>query len=316
MLTLLLERGGPSRLIARDTVLSLLGHRFSWTGAAGRAGGVLALVLGFSGAAAAGDYYPPYPPIVVDQTTPNAWAVAATVHQCPSGDCTDLGAEFQSPADDGHPEAAVGYWNLVYGGGGAYAALTYGALGVSSTGYGDDSGARSGAILIVTVPLSGSGTNTVNFDIEGATNLAPNNLFTPDDSFIATANYAVHDASTHALLDSGGVQANECDPTGDCSGRTPVSLPIHLSNSFTINGPVLVYLYFQMGSGANGPLTFVNATGLISMDLAPGVTNGSSGFLSTPGDPHLVPEPATAWLSLAAVAVLARLHARARRGWP
>jgi hypothetical protein len=73
----------------------------------------------------------------------------------------------------------------------------------------------------------------------------------------------------------------------------------------------LVYLYFYMGAGAWGPHTFVNAKGQIALDLAPGVTM-SSFFLSTPGDPHLVPEPSTTWLSLAAGAVLAAL-ARIRR---
>ena len=248
---------------------------------------------------------------IVDQTIPNSWGVEVTVHQC--GYCKpDLLSEKVSPPGGFPADAVAGYWNVVDGGGGGYAAVAYGALGVSSTGFGDGSATISGATLIVNVPLSGSGTITVRLDIEGSSLLSPNNLlYPPEDSFSATANYGLTDASTLAMLESGGVRADECDPVENCNGRTPVSLPIHLSNTFTIDGPTLVYLYFYMGAGAWGPHTFVNAKGQIALDLAPGVTM-SSFFLSTPGDPHLVPEPSTTWLSLAAGAVLAAL-ARIRR---
>jgi len=308
---LLLERARPARLIARDTALGLLGRQSSWVKAAGRAAGALALVLAFSGVAKADDISFP---VTLDPTIPSAWLVAVYVHAC-GGSCqADIGVEFIGPGSA--TEAAGGFWDMVEGGGGAYSALTYGALAVSGTGFGDGAGTGPRAYLIVNIPLSGSGTNTVRFDIDGAHEFTANDVLDDENTFSASMSYAVRDAATNAVLDSGGDSANECEasPSFLCS-QPLLSFPIHLSNSFSIDRPVLVQLGFFLLDESNGPLTGVDAVGLIALDLAPGVTmDGSSGFLSTPGDPHLVPEPATTWLSLAAAAALACLPARPRRG--
>ena len=142
---------------------------------------------------------------------------------------------------DGLPaEAAVGFWDVVEGGGGAYSALTYGALAISATGFGDGAGTGSHAYLIVNVPLSGSGENTVRFDIEGSEEFTTNNVLYDENSFSASMGYAVWDASTNALLDSGGDGANECEGPATLCSQPLLSFPSHLSNSFSIDRPVLV----------------------------------------------------------------------------
>ena len=271
---------------------------------AGHAGGALAFVLVLSWAAAAGSISFP---ITLDPTIPNAWVVAAYVHD----EIEDLSAE--NTYLDGAPGVGVGYSDVADGGGGAYSDLDSGALGLSSTGFGDGGGTGSHAYLIVDVPLSGSGTTTVRFDVSGSEDVAANDVFPGQNTFMADMSYSVQDASTHALLDSGSDSAHECDPSGPACNLPLLSFPIHLSNSFVVDRPVLVQLGFTLFAQSNSPLTYVDASGRIALDLAPGVTmDVSSGFLSTPGDPHLIPEPSTAWLSLAASAALSAL-ARARR---
>jgi len=284
-----------------------LRFRSPWVEVAGQTARALAFVLVLSGAAAAGSITFP---IALDPTISNAWVVAAYVHD----EIEDLSAE--NTYLDGAPGVGVGYLNVVDGGGGAYSSLDYGALGISSTGFGDGGGTGSHAYLIVNVPLSGSGTNTVRFDVSGSEAVVANNVYPGQNTFMADMSYSVQDASTHALLDSGSASAHECDPSGPACNLPLLGFPIHLSNSFSVDRPVLVQLSFTLFSQSNSPLTYVDAGGRIALDLAPGVTmDGSSGFLSTPGDPHLIPEPSTTWLSLAASAALAAL-ARPRRPDP
>jgi hypothetical protein len=276
----------------------LLRFRSRWLDAVGHTGGAL-FVLVLFGARAAGSISFP---ITLDPTIPNAWVVAAYIHD----EVEDLSAE--NTYLDGSPEVGVGYTNVVTGGGGAYSGLDQGALGLSSTGFGDGGGTGSHAYMIVNVPFSGSGTNTVRFDVSGSEEVAASNVYPGQNTFMADMSYSVQDASTHALLDSGSDGAHECDPSGPACNQPLLSFPIHLSNSFSVDRPVLVQLSFTLFSQSNSPLTFVDAASSIALDLAPGVTmDDSSGFLSTPGDPHLIPEPSTTWLSVAASAAMAAL---------
>jgi hypothetical protein len=292
--------------IASHRVTHPLRIRSRWAELSGCASGALVLVLAFAGAAAAGTVSFP---ITLDPTIPNAWIVAAYVH---CGDCLyDYGDE--ETYLQGSSVASAGAFNLVDGGGGAYAALDYGALGFDSYGFADGAGTGSHAYMLVNVPFSGSGMVTVHFDIPGSEFVEGSNVISSSNIVIATLTYDVRDASTQADLGSGVDQAYECDPVSTCN-QAPFSFPIDLSASFSIDQPALVQLDFTLFSESSGFAGVTAHVGLITLDLAPGVTmDGSSGFLSTPGDPHLTPEPSSAWLSLASVAALAALARRTRR---
>jgi hypothetical protein len=283
---------GPCRLGSRSIDL------------ASRAVGVLLLTLVRAGGADAGSISFP---VTLDPTIPNAWVVAVYIHD-----------EIEDRSDESTyldvlPTVQAGYFDEVTGGGGAFSALDYGALGISSYGFPDGGGTGSHAYMLVNVPFSGSGTNTVTFDVQGSEFLGASNVISSSNVFMATMSYTVLDAASYAVLATGSATEYECDPVGPCA--TQLSFPIELSAPFTIDRPSLVQFNFSLFSQSNGFAAVQAArTGLVTVDLAPGVTmDTSSGFLSTPGDPGIAPEPSAASLSVAAGAVLAVFAGRSRR---
>jgi hypothetical protein len=270
-------------------------------------GGALIGVAAFVGAAAADTISFP---LTLDPTIPNAWVVATYIHQC--GGCVADQSDEETYLG-GLPVAAAGYFYVVTGGGGAFSALDNGALGVNAYGYADGAGTGSHSYMIVNVPFSGSGMVTVHFEVDGSESVGRSDVASTGNVFQASVTYQMLDASTHAVLGTGGASFSGCDPLSWCN-QTLLSFPIDLSTSFSIEQPSLVQLYFALFAGSNGFAHVAAQTGLIAIDLAPGVTmDSSSGFLSTPGDPGLAPEPSSASLSLASVAALAVGAARARR---
>jgi hypothetical protein len=259
------------------------------------AAGLLAGLLLFSLAAVAD---PISFPITLDPTVANAWVVASYVHAC--GGCVpDLGNEETYLT--GGTTSQVGVLNLASlasgPGGGAFADLTHGALGVDSVGFSDGAGEGVHAYMIVNVSLSGVGSNTVHFNVNGSSavdgcaNIDCENTF---QSYLSVFSVGGIPAS----ITGGG-----CEGSTGCTG---IPLPEDLSLSFdtTSSQPQIFQFQFDLFGGSNGFAgIFAANTGLISFDLAPGVTmDTSSGFLTQPGDPDLggsstgVPEPSSALL--------------------
>jgi PEP-CTERM motif-containing protein len=253
-------------------------------------------------------------PIILDPSVSNGWIVASYVHAC--GGCVpDLGDEETYLG--GGTTSQVGVLNLASlasgPGGGAFADLTHGALGIDSVGFPNGAGEVVEASLIVNVSLTGSGVNTVHFNVAGSSavdaclNLSCTNTF---GSYLSI--YSV----------GGGVQESTsgggCEGSAGCAG---ITFPNDLSLTFDTTSQTNIYQFqFNLLGVSNGFAgIFAANTGLISFDLAPGVTmDTSSGFLTQPGDPNLggtpsaVPEPASAPL-LGGVGLIALYLFRRKR---
>ena len=260
---------------------------------AAKAAALLTCFLVFSLVAAAG---PISFPISLDPTVANGWLLATHVHAC--GGCVpDLGDEETYLS--GGTSSQVGRLDLASlasgPGGGAFSDLTHGALAVDSVGFTDGAGQVTEAFLIVNVPMAGVGNNTVHFRIngssavEGCANLDCENQF----------------GSSLSIYSVGGIQASTsgggCEGTFGCTG---IPFPEDLSLSFntTSQSQIYQFTFFLLGRSNGFAGIFAAHTGLVSFDLAPGVTmDTSSGFLTQPGDPLApadtsVPEPSTAAL--------------------
>ncbi len=269
---------------------------------------LLAGLLGFSAAAVAD---PVSFPILLDATVPNAWIVASNIH-APSGDTGD-----EETYLTGVTTSRVGILSgplIVAGGGnaGAFSDLTHGAMGVGVAGNPDGSGEVVVDYLVVNVDFSGTGQNTVHFHVNGSA---------AADGCVGIDCQAGFTAYMSAYV-PGAVQENT-PFAGSCvggTGCTGIAFPQDLSLPFSTDSSVHLYQFqFFLGASANG-FAGVSAldTGLISFDLAPGVTmDTSSGFLTKPGEPNFgghpptVPEPSTA--SLLAVAGLVTLGLAGRK---
>jgi hypothetical protein len=170
-------------------------------------------------------------------------------------------------------------------------------MGVGAAGYPDGSGVAVVDYLVVNVDFSGTGQNTVNFDVNGSA------------SADRCANLDCEAAFTAymSIYAPGAVQVNT-PFRGNCVGGTlctGIPFPQDLSLSFSTDSAVHRFQFtFFMLATANG-FAGVSAlhTGLISFDLAPGVSmDTSSGFLTQPGEPNFggsgptIPEPSTASL--------------------
>ena len=247
-------------------------------------------------------------PVSLDPTIPNAWTLASHIHQ-PSGDLGD-----EETYLTGLRTSTVGILSgplIVAGGGnaGAFSDLTHGAMGVGASGNNDGSGEVVVDYLLVNVDFSGTGQNTVHFHVNGSAganaclNLDCEASFTAFMSIFAPG--AIQENTPFAGRCVGGI------------GCTGIPFPQDLSLPFSTDSTVhLLQFQFFLEATANGfaSVAALN-TGLISFDLAPGVTmDTSSGFLTEPGEPNFggstVPEPSPA--SLLGVAGLVAL-ALARR---
>ena len=262
---------------------------------------LLAGLLGFSAGAVAD---PVSFPIFLDPAIPNAWIVASHIHEgCAA--CSDSGDEETYLT--GVTTSTVGILSgplIVAGGGnaGAFSDLTHGAMGVGAAGNTDGSGVVVVDYLVVNVGFSGTGQNTVHFDVKGSA--AANGCLNLDCEAGFTADMSIYSP--------GAVQ--ESTPfVGHCVGGvgcTGIPFPQDLSLSFSTDSTARLYQFtFFLLASANGfaDVAALN-TGLISFDLAPGVTmETTSGFLTEPGEPNFggspVPEPSTASLLIVAVLV-------------
>jgi hypothetical protein len=272
---------------------------------------LLAGLLGFFAGAVAG---PVSFPIVLDPTIPNAWIVASHIHAGCSG-CSDLGDEETYLT--GATTSMVGILSgpLIVAGGanaGAFSDLTHGAMGVGVAGNTDGSGNVVVDYLVVNVDFSGTGQNSVQFHVNGSA--AANGCVGLDCEAAFTAYMSVYAP--------GAVQ--ESTPfVGHCVGGvgcTGIPFPQDLSLPFSTDPAAHLFQFtFFLLASANG-FAGVSAlnTGLISFDLAPGVTmDTSSGFLTEPGEPNFggspptVPEPSPA--SLLGVAGLVALGLARRK---
>jgi hypothetical protein len=244
-------------------------------------------------------------PIIVNPFTPNGYEVAAYIHDPLLFGTT--GVDFTNFT--GGTQAVFGSAPGVTQAGGtpgfSFSDLTHGALGVDASGRSDGSGVIAFSELVVNVSFSGTGSNNVlHFHVAGSvTSDACANVFCGSE---LDAQVGIGDTFTDGRIGGGGGAAikicagGQSDP-GCTSGA---NLPIDLSVPFSVSPDLHKFqLQFFMFGLANG-FASVNAgnTGLISLDLAPGVTlDAGSGFLTEPGDPNLggpagVPEPATAAL--------------------
>jgi hypothetical protein len=240
-------------------------------------------------------------PVTLDPKVQGGWLVATYIHAC--GGCIPDQSD-ESTYLAGSTFAASGVLNLANlasgPGAGAFADLTHGALGVDSVGFPDGSGEVVHAYMYVNVLITGQGTNTLDFRVNGSSgidaclNLACQNTFGATLSVYSVAN---------------GVQLN--NNAGGCEGQancTGIAFPMDLSLTFnsTSNQPQLFQFGFSLLGASNGFAgIFATNTGLISVHLAPGVTmDAGSAFLTEAGDPNLggggpgtgpspVPEPAS-----------------------
>lgn len=185
----------------------------------------------------------------------------------------------------------------------AFASLINGALGIRIVG-GPGIGGNAGADLYVNVSFQGTGTNTVNLDVDGNYGVQGDPL---TDGVLFGAGiscYSVVDVAIRQGKDCGVARVNEhSEDQGQVLGPGNISFPAHLSLQFTVDPEHTLFQFvFGLSGTAFGAAT-LNAihTGLISFDLAPGVTfDQSNGFLTSPGDvilpgegnpPPAVPEP-------------------------
>ena len=204
----------------------------------------------------------------------------------------------------------------------AFASLTNGAVGIRIVG-GPGIGGNAGAGLEVNETFSGTGDNVVNFDIDGTWGVQgdPETNGVRFRAFIRC--FAILDEAQRQGHDCGEAVADEYSTEGPTTPAN-ISFPLHLALAFHTDPADTQFQFtFSLSGTAFGAAT-LNAihTGLISFDLAPGVTmDQSNGFLTAPGDPTLpgeepppstVPEPSFLLTAGAAVAALIGRHAWAR----
>jgi hypothetical protein len=255
-------------------------------------------------------------PVSLDPTVPNAWLVATYLHFC--GGCIPDESDESTSLTGGSTLSQSGVLNLANladgPGGGAFADLTHGALGVDSVGFPDGSGEGVHSYLIVNVPITGAGTNTVHFNVSGSSAVAGCVNIDCENTF----------GSYLSVYSVGGVQASTsqggCEGIAGCTG---IPFPENLSITFNSTAGTHIYQFqFDLFGGSNGTAgIFATNTGLASINLAPGVTmDTSSGFLTQAGDPNLggtpagptpVPEPTT--LALVGAGLIAARARRSRR---
>lgn len=269
--------GSPSCSVLRDGLRSIAAFRI--------AAFVLAGLLGFSAAVVAA---PVSFPIVLDPSIPNAWIVASHIHDPVLGDSGDEESYLT-----GITTSRVGLLNgpLIAAGGGnaaAFSDLTHGAMGVGVAGKTDGTGEAVVDYLLVNLDFAGTGQNTVHFHVNGSAtangcaNIDCEASFTPYMSIYAPGNLQISTPFVGHCV--GGI---------NCTG---IPFPQDLSLPFSTNATSHLFQFqFFMLAAANG-FAGVSAlnTGLISFDLAPGVTmDTSSGFLTQPGEPNFGGSPAT-----------------------
>lgn len=237
---------------------------------------LLAVLIGFSGLAVA---EPVTFPILLDPTIPNAWLLAGHIHQGCNG-CSDSGDEESYLT--GLTTASVGILSgplIVAGGGnaGAFSDLTHGAMGVGVAGNTDGSGAVVVDYLLVNVDFTGTGQNTVHFNVNGSA--AANGCVNIDCEAAFTAYMSVY---APGALQENTPFVGHCVGGVGCGG---IPFPQDLSLTFSTDSAVHLFQFqFFLEAFADGfaRVAALN-TGLISFDLAPGVTmDTSSGFLTQP----------------------------------
>ncbi|HLK18689.1 MAG TPA: PEP-CTERM sorting domain-containing protein [Bryobacteraceae bacterium] len=240
--------------------------------------GRIAMLLGLAaGTAALADPVS----IPLDPTIPGASVVVAETYGPYDGRMTQEGAVLAIQPPTGRTNAS------------AFGSLTNGAMGVIAFGAPDGSGSEASAIMYVNLQFTGTGTNTVNFDLTANWGVQGNPI-TDGVTFRASVQCLYADPVTKAVSSCASNSVSEySEDYGPSFGPGNLSFPIDLSYQFKVDPQhENVQLAFQIFDFAVGA-AYIDAghTGLISIGLAPGVTmSQTNGFLTTPGDVTLPAE--------------------------
>lgn len=178
----------------------------------------------------------------------------------------------------------------------AFGFLTNGAMGAIAVG---NPGSAAAAEMFVNLDFTGTGTNIkgpafygVNFDVTANSGVQGNPILNGVQFSAGAQCLSVDPVNRTTSFYAGKSVSENSTDFGEENGPGNLSFPIDLSYQFNVDPQNEHFqLFFSIRDTAIGS-AYIDAghTGLISINLAPGVTmSPTNGFLTTPGDVTLPP---------------------------